>query len=159
MSGAGRQDVTTGPLKEHQVETVARLRCEAFFQASDRTVEEDAEDLRQLLRDGVFEIALVPEIDGVAVGSCLIVRREIEPAHDVGPWLAGLVVAEPHRGRGTGRRLVSAIETHCATRDCRKIYLYTHDAEHFYAGLGWQVAQRFMDRGEAMVLMSKRPEG
>jgi predicted N-acetyltransferase YhbS len=148
--------VTIGPLREEQIAAVARLRCDAFFQGSDRTVEDDEAGLGALLADGVYGIALVAEEGGIVAGSCLFVRNEIEPAHDVGPWLAGLIVAEPFRGRGIGRRLVSAIEAHCANLDCRTIYLYTHDAEDFYAAIGWQVVERFVDQSELMVVMSRR---
>ncbi len=148
--------VTIGPMRGDQVQAVARLRCDTFFQGTDRTADDDAADLRTLLEDGAYEIALVAEEGGAIAGSCLFVRDEIEPAHDVGPWLAGLVVAEPHRGRGIGRRLVSAIEAHCANLDCGTIYLYTHDAEGFYDAIGWQVVERFVDQGEPMVLMSRR---
>lgn len=65
-------------------------------------------------------------------------------------------MAEPFRGRGIGRRLASAIEAHCAKLACGTLYLYTHDAEEFYAAIGWQVVERFVDQGEPMVLMSRR---
>lgn len=148
--------VRIGPLRANQVMKVAQLRCDTFFQGSDRTVDDDAAGLRTLLEDATHEIALVAEEGDAIAGSCLFVRDEIEPAHDLGPWLAGLVVAEPFRGRGIGRRLVSAVEAHCANLDCRMIYLYTHDAEGFYAAIGWQVVERFVDQGEPMVLMSRR---
>lgn len=157
MGDAGNW-ATIGPMREHQVETIARLRCSAFFEGSDRTVAEDAEDLRGLLRDGVFETALAAEIGGAAVGSCLFVRNELEPAHDLTPWLAGLVVAPGWRGRGFGRDLVRAVERHAARVGCAKLHLYTGAAEPFYAALGWQVDDRFIDHGEAMVLMSRRLE-
>ncbi|WP_413771478.1 GNAT family N-acetyltransferase [Mesorhizobium sp. PAMC28654] len=51
-------------------------------------------------------------IGDVLVGTCLMVRHELEPAHDLTPWLAGLVVEVGQRGRGIGAALVRAIEAH-----------------------------------------------
>ena len=143
------------PMQEHDIDTFARLRCDEFFEATGKTVDDDAEGLRQLLLDGVFEIALVAEMGGVAVGSGLFIRNELEPMHDLTPWLAGLVVVPEYRGRGIGRDLVRAIETHARSVGCRELHLYTGDAEPFYASLGWDVADRFTQDGELMVLMSR----
>ena len=144
---------TISPMRADQVGAVARLRHAAFFVGSSRTVEDDAAGLRHLMRDRAFEAALVAEQDGEAVGSCLFVREEIDPAHDVGPWLAGLVVDEAHRGRGIARSLVAAIEAHAAGLGCSKLYLYADDAEPLYAALGWDVVERFTQDGQEQVLM------
>lgn len=147
--------VTIAPMRADQVDAVARLRCATFFADTARTVEDDTRDLQLLLRDDTFEIALVAEAGGAVVGTCLFVRNEIEPAHDVGPWLAGLVVDQPYRGCGIARRLVAAIEAHAARLGCETIYLYTDDAELLYAALGWEVVERFTQDDVRQVLMAR----
>lgn len=152
---SAEKSLTIEPMKADQVDAVARLRHAAFFAGTTRTVENDARDLRILLRDDTFEIALVAEAGGVVAGTCLFVRNEIEPAHDLSPWLAGLVVAEPYRGRGIARRLVAAIEAHASRLGCNTLYLYTDDAEPLYAALGWEVVERFTQDGHEQVLMAR----
>jgi predicted N-acetyltransferase YhbS len=152
-------EVVIRPAQERDIEVLARLRCDAFFERTDRTLEDDADGLRQLLLDARFEIALVAELDGVVVGSALFVQHELEPAHDVTPWLAGLVVAPGHRRRGIGQKLVRAIEDHARSLGTPELYLYSWDARTFYLKLNWQAVEAFQQDGEPMMLMRKRLGG
>ena len=141
---------------EGDIETVARLRFDAFFQDSARTLEEDAAGLRRLMAgDGDLEAAFVARIGGAPVGSVLLVHRELEPAHDLTPWLAGLVVAEGHRRKGIGSALVNAVERRAAAAGIATLYLYTWQARAFYPALGWKAVETFEQDGEAMMLMSR----
>jgi predicted N-acetyltransferase YhbS len=135
------------------IPVIARLRWLAFFDGTDRTEDDDAADLLALLGGDGFEVALVAELDGAVVGTCLMVRHELPPAHDLSPWLAGLVVAAEQRKRGIGVDLVAAIEAHAIDRGVDRIHLYTGTAEPFYARLGWRVAERSIDDEEETVLM------
>ena len=143
------------PMTERDVEAVTRLRVAAFFEGSARTADEDAAGLRLLLAGDGFETALVARVDDVSVGTCLLVRHELEPAHNLTPWLAGLVVDDAHRGRGIGRALVAAIEAHAASIGVERLYLYTWEARDFYAGLGWVVGERLKQDGHPMLLMAR----
>mgnify|MGYP001035410033 CR=1 FL=1 len=145
--------VVIEPMREEDVEAVARLRIEAFFKDSDRTMAEDAAGLRELLRGDGFECSLVARIDAEAVGSILFVRHELEPAHALTPWLAGLVVAENFRRQGIGAALVRAVETHARAVGTGRLHLYTWQARNFYAALGWQAVERIVQDGEPMFLM------
>lgn len=137
------------------VEAIARLRFDAFFHGSARTLEEDVAGLRSLLTDGVADTALVARVDGVPVGSVLLVQHELEPAHDLTPWLAGLVVADRYRRQGVGMALVRALERLAAARDVGTLYLYTWEARAFYAALGWETVETFEQDGETTMLMSR----
>lgn len=139
-----------------EIAALAKLRYDAFFAGDDRTLEQDRSEIETFIRNQGYEVALVAESDGRLAGTCLFVREEIDPQHDVSPWLAGLVVAPDFRGRGIGTRLVEAIEAHARSVGCETLHLYTSGAEGFYAALGWQVADRFEDGGEPSVLMTKR---
>lgn len=111
--------------------------------------------MRALLDSDSAEAAFVARIDGMAVGSVLLVRRELEPAHDLTPWLAGLVVAEPHRGGGIGSALVGAVERRAAAAGFGALYLYTWESRGFYSRLGWEQVETFRQDGEPMMLMSR----
>ncbi|WP_274626814.1 GNAT family N-acetyltransferase [Arvimicrobium flavum] len=156
MFEAGRKGTRIVPMELAHVAAVARLRHAAFFAGTARTVDEDADDLRKLITGDGFEAAFVAEVDGSVAGSCLFIRHELEPAHDLTPWLAGLVVAPAIRRRGIGAELVRAVEAHAVTRGCDELHLYTDEAEPFYARLGWSVRERFQVDGISSVLMSRR---
>jgi len=148
---------TIEPMQARDVEVVARLRLAAFFEGAGRTFEDDASALGELLAGDGFEAAFVARIGDRPVGSCLLVRHELEPAHDLTPWLAGLVVDARHQGQGIGRLLVNAVEAHAASIGVGELYLYTWEARDFYAALGWKPVEIFGQAGETMVLMSRRP--
>ena len=147
---------TIEPMRGHDIEVVARLRIAAFFEGTGRTLEEDAAGLRNLLTSDGLEKALVARVNDVPIGTCLLVRHELEPAHDLTPWLAGLVVDAGHRGKGTGTALVKAIEAHAASAGVETLYLYTWQAREFYAALGWDAVELCEQDGETMMLMSRR---
>ena len=143
------------PMTERDVEAVARLRVAAFFEGSTRTPDEDAAGLGLLLAGDGFETALVARIGDASVGTCLLVRHELEPAHDLTPWLAGLVVDRHHRNKGIGRALVAAVEAYAASIGVGRLYLYTWEARNFYSGLGWAVVEPFEHDGHPMLLMAR----
>lgn len=56
--------------------------------------------------------------------------------------LRSLVVREQDRGRGWGRQLVAALETHARHRGVRRLYLLTTGAADFFAALGYREIPR-----------------
>lgn len=143
------------PMRKEHVETVSRLRCAAFFEGTERSLHQDAVELRALIERDDFETALVALTDGQPVGSILLVRHELEPAHDLTPWLAGLVVAEGYRQRGIGSALVSALEGRARLLGVEALHLYTWEARDFYARLGWKEVETFTQDGDPMMLMAR----
>ncbi|CAN7610340.1 GNAT family N-acetyltransferase [Mesorhizobium sp. LjNodule214] len=147
---------TIGLMEARDVEALARMRLAAFFEGSGRTLEEDIVGLGRLSARDSFEAAFVARDGDAAVGTCLLVRNELEPAHDLTPWLAGLVVDAGHRGRGIGTALVGAVETRAKSLGVDMLYLYTWEARDFYARLGWMAVETFEQDGGTMLLMSRK---
>src|SRR5687768_11949265 len=141
---------------EPAFEIVARWRYDAFFAQDGSTFEESRDALRAWMAGLGYETALLAEVGGRPAGSCLFVREEIDPKHDLTPWLAALYVAPEFRNRGIASALVRAIEQHARNVGCRKLYLYTITAEPLYAKLGWTVRDRFDSNGEKFVLMARK---
>jgi len=139
-----------------EAELAARWRYDAFFADGSDTFENSRAALMDFLRrqDG-HEVGLVAMCDGQPAGLCLFVRAEIDPKHDLTPWLAALFVAPDFRKRGIGAALVRAIEDHARLVGTATLHLYTLEAEPFYARLGWQTRERFDWHGERMVLMTR----
>jgi GNAT superfamily N-acetyltransferase len=130
----------------------ARWRANAFsvLQAS---FEQELRSMDLLASDQTRGVALVAKADSEPVGTCLLVESEIEPNHDLSPWLAGLFVMPEHRRKGVGAALVRAIEDQARQRGFSRLYLYTTDAVGFYERLGWEVIDRTNWRGFDTALM------
>lgn len=140
------------------IPTVADWRHRAWFAAEGFTPEQSVAQLQDMAarcagQPQGFETALICAIGKEPVGTVLLIEREYEQLHDVSPWLAGLYVVPGRRGNGIGRRLVSAVEERAGRWGFGRIYLYTADADAFYARLGWQVQDDFDWDGDRFCLM------
>ncbi len=130
----------------------ARWRANAFSVLK-ASFEQELRSLELFASDHSYGVALVAKVDGEPIGTCLLVESEIEPNHDVSPWLAGLFVVPEHRRKGAGAVLVRAIEDEARQRQFSRLYLYTTEAEGFYERLGWEVLDRTDWRGFDTALM------
>ena len=128
----------------------ARWRASAFSVLK-ASFEQELRSLELFASDQSHGVALVAKADGEPIGTCL--ESEIEPNHDVSPWLAGLFVVPERRRKGAGAILVRAIEDQARQRGFSRLYLYTTDAIGFYARLGWSVLDRTNWRGLDTALM------
>src|SRR5581483_6117600 len=87
----------------------ARWRAETFA-VLEASYEKELRSLELFASDPAHGVALVAKLGEEPIGTCLLVESEIEPNHDVSPWLAGLFVVPEHRRRGAGATLVHASE-------------------------------------------------
>jgi len=130
----------------------ARWRANAFsvLQAS---FEQELRSMELFASDQGRGVAQVAKADGEPIGTCLLAESEIEPNHDVSPWLAGLFVVPERRRKGAGAVLVRAIEDQARQRGFSRLYLYTSDAVGFYERLDWEVLDRTNWKGFDTALM------
>jgi GNAT superfamily N-acetyltransferase len=140
--------------------TCARWRHEAFLKEDGFSVDNSYAQLSAILaRADDNEAALVAHVDGALAGICLLVQAEIDPLHDVSPWLASLYVHPPFRRQGVATALIHAIEEQARRNGVRQLYLYTVDAEALYQSCGWLVEDRVMANGLPVVLMCRELVG
>ena len=132
----------------------ARWRADTFS-VLEAPFEQELRSLKLFASDQSHGVALVAKVDDEPIGTCLLVESEIEPNHDVSPWLAGLFVVPAHRRKGAGAVLVHAIEDQARQRGASRLYLYTSAAAGFYAKLGWTVLDRTNWKGFDTALMAR----
>lgn len=75
--------------------------------------------------------------DGEIIGTYAILRNDINSRQDLCPWLACLYVAEEHRGKGIGARLLEHGLSVAAEKGYENLYLTT-DLENYYERYGWK---------------------
>lgn len=147
-----RIDIMSLKPGDPEITVCAKWRADTFG-VLDRSVEQEIRSLEALAADQTDQIALVAMCDGVPAGTCLLVRSEIDPNHQVTPWLAGLFVAPGSRRQGAGAALVHAIENEARRRGHRRLFLCTDDAADFYHRLGWRVIDHTWWKGFNTALM------
>jgi predicted N-acetyltransferase YhbS len=130
----------------------ARWRASSFS-VLEVSFEQELRSLELFASDRSHGVVLVAKADGEAIGTCLLTESEIEPNHDVSPWLAGLFVVPGHRRKGAGAVLVRAIEDQARQRGFSRLYLYTTYAVAFYARLDWLILDRTNWKGLETALM------
>jgi GNAT superfamily N-acetyltransferase len=149
-------DIQTSIVKPQTPELAicARWRA-AAFSVLEASFEQELKSLELFASDRSQGVALIAKVGDEPIGTCLLVESEIEPNHDVSPWLAGLFVVPEHRRNGAGAVLVRAIEDQARQRGASRLYLYTSAAAGFYAKLGWARLDRTDWKGFDTVLMAR----
>jgi GNAT superfamily N-acetyltransferase len=132
----------------------ARWRSQAFS-VLETKIDEEIASLERFTSDQTHQVALIAKRNDVPLGTCLLVQSEIDPNHDVSPWLAGLFVASEYRRQGIGALLVRAIEEQAKLRGFSRLYLYTISAKGFYERLGWLAVDSTTWKGFETAFMTR----
>jgi predicted N-acetyltransferase YhbS len=97
----------------------------------------------------------IASTDGTPLGSAMLVAHDMDSRLQWSPWLAGVVVAPEHRGRGIGAALAAHATAEARALGLPALYLYTFSTEQYYARLGWQLIERCSYFGESVSIMSR----
>ena len=136
-------------------ELTARWRWEAFCPDHVPFSEVLAYALEMAVAEAPTFHTLVLLEDGEPVGTASLSDHDLEERPDLTPWLAGVFVAPHARHRGYATKLVRAVEQLARDAGVGTFWLYTHDAERLYAGLGWRTVETIEHDGKPAVLMRR----
>jgi N-acetylglutamate synthase-like GNAT family acetyltransferase len=114
------------------------------------------ERLKGRLQKTTLPLTLVAMEKGMPVGCVSLKQQEIKKLPHLTPWLASLIVKKSHRGKGIGKRLLSAAEKKAKALGFKSLYLYTTTAQKFYEENGWTEVQRMTRRGNKIVVLEKK---
>jgi len=89
------------------------------------------------------------------VGTASLKEFDMEIRMQYSPWLASVYVCEGWRKKGVGARLVTTIVDKAKMIGVDTLYLYTPDAQDFYAKLGWRVLENTEYHGKNVTIMVK----
>ncbi len=88
------------------------------------------------------------------LGSAMLLAHDLDTRPEWSPWLAGVFTAPHFRRRGIATRLSRHVVAHAVDIGYARLYLYTPNAETFYARLGWISFEHATYNGADITLMS-----
>ncbi len=100
-------------------------------------------------------LALVALENRAVIGTASLKKFDMDTRMQYSPWLASVYVSEEWRGKGIGTSLVRAMEDKAKEIGIKILYLYTPDAQDFYAKLGWRELESTEYRGQDVTIMLK----
>ena len=131
-------DVTIRHLFERpwQREAAASLIHNEFWtEVPGASVEKMAARLGEASTPDALPLCLIALRGDELLGAINLVDNDDEDHTDWHPWLAGMVVAAPHRGQGIGSQLVRALLVEAKRLNFDRVYFGT-DGPRFYERLG-----------------------
>lgn len=131
-------DWTIEPLlscPQHRQAVAALIHHEFWTEVPGASVEAMAARLGQAVSPHQVPMTLVALHGGQPIGAVNLVENDDEDHLAWTPWLAGMVVAQPWRGRGVGSALVQALLREAERIGVERVYFGT-DGPGFYTRLG-----------------------
>jgi predicted N-acetyltransferase YhbS len=120
----------------HQRHAVAALIHHEFWtEVPGASVEKMAARLGEASTADALPLCLIALHGDEVVGAINLVDNDDDDHTDWHPWLAGMVVAAPHRGQGIGSQLVRALLVEAKRLNFDRVYFGT-DGPRFYERLG-----------------------
>lgn len=115
----------------------ARWCWEQWSQAAGRALTEDIARCEAIAAAPGFEQGFVVLNHATPAAMAFMVRSDLDERPNLTPWLAGVYVDTPFRGRGYARQVVRRVEQAAIEAEIRMLWLYTSTAAGLYQKLGW----------------------
>ena len=133
----------------------ARWAWQQWGQSAGRTLE-------QVLKHGAryadplsHDQAFLLLDDGVPAAMASFVASDLDTRPDLTPWLAGVYVDTPFRGRGHAVRVIRRVEHKAVETGATELWLYTWTAAPLYRRLGWHDREMIETRHGPSQLMRR----
>jgi len=84
-----------------------------------------------------FPITLIAIEESECIGTISIVENDLKEREMYKPWLASLFTKPEHRGKGTGRKLITEILKIVQELGYKELFLRTENASDYYRDRGW----------------------
>ena len=124
---------------------------------NDTPLEEIEADFRNVTNRDRLPLALTAfDNDSTLTGVCSIRDEQFEPYPHASPWLRGLYVHAPFRGRGVALKLIQAAAVHAARLQVPKLYAATHSAVSTFEHAGWLGFDQVLHEGQMLTIFAKR---
>ena len=108
---------------------------------------------RERARRGGIPTAFVAVLGADVVGLACLVECDIESHQHLTPWLASILVAPEHRGRGIGSALCERATEEARLLGVEKLYLFTFNRQRLYGRLGWLALENALYAGASGTIM------
>lgn len=92
-------------------------------------------------RRGSIPTGFVALVHSNVVGMACLVDHDVDSHRHLTPWLATVLVAPAHRGKGIGSALSRRATEEAWVLKVSNLYLFTFDKEAFYTKLGWSTLE------------------
>src|SRR5437667_8270440 len=123
-----------------------------YLRAGD-TLEARATRLRKECGHAEIPTTVVAIENGTVLGSAMLIADDMDTRRELSPWLASVFVAPERRREGIGGALVQRIIEEAKQLGIGRVYLYTPNAEEFYARQGWRFVERTPYKGKDVTVM------
>jgi predicted N-acetyltransferase YhbS len=120
---------------QHRDAVAALIHNEFWTEVPGASLEKMAARLGDASSADALPLCLIALRGDDVLGAINLVDNDDDDHTDWHPWLAGMVVAEPHRGQGTGSQLVRALLVEATRLNFDRVYFGT-DGLRFYERLG-----------------------
>ena len=122
---------------------------------SGRSLASDLERAQALVDAAGFEKTFILLEDDIPAAMASLVRADLDERPDLTPWLAGVYVNPPYRGRGHAVRVVSQVEQAAIAEAVGALWLYTSTAPGLYRKLGWNDHEQIDRPSGRSIIMHK----
>jgi GNAT superfamily N-acetyltransferase len=123
----------------------------------EETLEGRVAKLRSHMNYESLPIAWVAHSAGEVFGTAALREHDLEGREDLTPWLAGVFVRSPFRGKGIASLLCRAAEEKAWALGFDRLFLFTLDHQSLYFTLGWSNCEKALWRGHESAIMTKCP--
>jgi N-acetylglutamate synthase-like GNAT family acetyltransferase len=118
------------------------------------TIAEREKRFRARATTGAVPTGFVAVADGRVVGMACLVECDLESHAHLSPWLATVLVAPNHRGRGIGSALCRRVTEEARLLGFARVYLFTLDKQDLYRRLGWWTVEQANWREHRVTIMA-----
>ena len=127
---------------------------------TEETLESRVAKFREHMNRDILPIAWVAHSGSQVLGTAALRAHDLHGREDLTPWLGGMYVASPFRGRGIGAALCAVVERKARCfHETQTLYLFTLDKQAWYRNLGWGTYEPCSWRGRAGDIMFKKIRG